>query len=555
MRRTISVLIVISVALFAVVAIADESTAELWEVLAKASPDECFYAVGSDYNQYPLTGSCEDGQLKTNEGYVWGLTKHGANLFFGTAPNVQCLVMQGYLGMTEPVLTKDYVCEFCEGPGFPLGDMRPSSMYMYNQAQGLVSLNDSIPEPSRSLIPGTLGIRSAGSHKGVVFLAGPTPPGSGGVNLFAFNAGNGAFLTATTMTEYSNIRNWLVVGNELYVGVGGAEGGAGSGAVLRWTGRYSSDPEVLFTFEVVGDEMDGIASNLTEHQGRIYTSTWPALGSNNVAGIWMSPLIQDLSPENSNGWVKIWSASDYEPDYVTALAYYGGAIASFDGCLYWGTMHVPGLAARIHIGTYYTEQNPPTEEELGQIYAGTARAASIFRARNPGTPYQTIQVLYGGSLLSSGGNYSTYNPATGWQFLQNLMGQSPLYGLEGFDNPLNNYCWTMRTPKKQGWNGLYVGTMDCGNLYGYTDDTDDIVLPADYELGADLYRFDSSQSSAVPVSIDGMGNPMNYGIRTMISDENALYLGTANPMNLNPDGGWELIELIPKEHGKHQKHQ
>lgn len=541
MRCTISVLIVISIALFSAVAIAGKPPAELWEVMAKASPDECFYAVGSSDNQYPLSGSCEEpGQLKTNEAYVWGLTKYGDNLFFGTAANVHCLVMQGYFGRTEPVLNEDYVCEFCEGPGFPLGDTRPPSIYMYNQTQGLVRLNDSIPEPSQSLVAGTLGIRSAGSHNGVAFLAGPTPPGSVSINLFAFDAGNGAFLAATTMTEYSNIRNWLVAENALYVGVGGAEGGPGSGALLRWTGEYSSDPDVLFDFEVVGDGMDGIASELTEHQGRIYTSTWPALGTNNVAGIWMSPLIQDLSPENSNGWVKIWSASDYEPDYVTALAYYGGALASFDGCLYWGTMHVPGLAAKIHIGTYYTEENPPTEEELNQIIRGTSRAASIFRAQNLGTPDQEIQVLYGGSLLFLRGYYMAYNPATGsWPFVQNLMGQIPLYGSEGFDNPYNNYCWTMKTPKKEGWNGLYVGTMDRGYLYG-------TVFPRRYEFGADLYRFDSSESPAVPVSIDGMGNPMNYGIRTMISDENALYLGTANPMNLHPDGGWELIELTPK---------
>ena len=150
MRCTISVLIVISVALFSASAIAGKPPAELWEVLAKASPDECFYGAGSNNNQYPLPGSCEEpGQLKTNEAYVWGLTKYGDNLFFGTAANVQCLVMQGYLGMTEPIVTDDYVCEFCEGPGLPLGDIRPPSMYMYNQAQGLVRLNDSTPGPSQ----------------------------------------------------------------------------------------------------------------------------------------------------------------------------------------------------------------------------------------------------------------------------------------------------------------------------------------------------------------------------------------------------------------------
>lgn len=65
---------------------------------------------------------------------------------------------------------------------------------------------------------------------------------------------------------------------------------------------------------------------------------------------------------------------------------------------------------------------------------------------------------------------------------------------------------------------------------------------ADFQFGADLYRFDDSNSPAVAVSLDGRGNPMNYGIRTMIVD-NPLYLGSANPMNLNPDSGWELIRV------------
>jgi hypothetical protein len=70
--------------------------------------------------------------------------------------------------------------------------------------------------------------------------------------------------------------------------------------------------------------------------------------------------------------------------------------------------------------------------------------------------------------------------------------------------------------------------------------------------GADLYRIDSAGSAAQSVSLNGMGNPMNYGIRTMVHDSSALYIGTANPMNLNPEGGWELIKLIdahrPKPH-------
>jgi hypothetical protein len=45
------------------------------------------------------------------------------------------------------------------------------------------------------------------------------------------------------------------------------------------------------------------------------------------------------------------------------------------------------------------------------------------------------------------------------------------------------------------------------------------------------------------VDKNGMNNPMNYGLRTMVSDA-ALYVGTANPMNLHPYGGWELIRLV-----------
>ena len=129
-----------------------------------------------------------------------------------------------------------------------------------------------------------------------------------------------------------------------------------------------------------------------------------------------------------------------------------------------------------------------------------------------------------------------------WQTVPNLMGQTPTYGLAGFNNVFNNYTWIMEV-----WNeSLYVGTMDHSYLVlGLVGD----VVPEELQplldnidYGADLYRFDDSDSSAVAVSLDGMGNPMNYGIRTSISGS-PMYLGTANPMNLNPDGGWELIKV------------
>ena len=71
--------------------------------------------------------------------------------------------------------------------------------------------------------------------------------------------------------------------------------------------------------------------------------------------------------------------------------------------------------------------------------------------------------------------------------------------------------------------------------------------------GADLYHFPSAGSAALAESLNGVGNPSTYGVRTMIADD-ALYLGMANPMNLltdplddKPEGGWELLRLTTPE--------
>ena len=544
------VLVAISFVVFCIAFSSPAGAAETWEVIAKASPDECFFGVGSDENQYPMTDLCEPpGQPKTNEAYVWGLTKFGNNIFFGTGPNIHCLVIQGYLGQTDPILTDDYVCEASANP--PFGDMRPPGLYMYNEESGLVRLNNPVAVANQAaalLLQTTLGIRSAGSNDGVAFLAGPS---SNGVNMFAFDAETGAFLGAMNFEGFSNVRKWLVASDgELYVGLGGGEAGVGGGALWRWIGS-KDDLNTLFDFEEVGTGLGGDAAELTEHDGRIFVSTWPGGGGN--AGIWMSPLLAELIPANKGNWTKLWSSTDYDPDPVTAATYGGGAVASFDGWLYWGTMHVPGVAAAAHASVY---GDSPDVIAQAQRLIGTWRAITIFRGRNLGLPTQEIELLYGGSSIYGGSNLQAYlvdpswegspfDPSAprSWQSVPNKMGLVPLYGLAGFGNIFNNYTWIM-----QVWNNaLYVGTMDHSYLLlGGIAGPD---LPSELQpfldgivFGADLYRFDDATSSAVAVSLDGMGNPMNYGIRTALAS-NPMYLGTANPMNLNPDGGWELIKV------------
>jgi len=81
----------------------------------------------------------------------------------------------------------------------------------------------------------------------------------------------------------------------------------------------------------------------------------------------------------------------------------------------------------------------------------------------------------------------------------------------------------------------------CANYKGL-DDIYLFHLPIPFE-GADLWRIGDNSSVAVPVSVNGLGNKRNYGIRTMAATEDKLYLGSANAMNLHPEGGWELYAL------------
>jgi hypothetical protein len=373
----------------------------------------------------------------------------------------------------------------------------------------------------------------------VVLFAGPSL--RGGINVFAFDALTDTYLGSTNLPQYNNIRKWLEVDGVLYTGV--RDTATGAGHVLRWSGDLANP----FQFEVVGN-LGSEAAELAVHDGRLFVSTWPNRRATppEAGSLYMSPPLPDsgLTSQHADAWLKVWQAGDYEPDPVTAVTYGGGALHSFGGYLYWGTMHVPFVAAIAHFNTY---GQPATPAGTIAGIIGSHRAISIFRGHDFGTASQEIELLYGEQLLP------TYQNGL-WQLMPNKMNAEPLWGPSGFGNFYNNYTWTMDLFKGR----LFVGTMDWSYLL---DDGLPLLLeffglPADTQLpvpigdhGADLYFFSSASSPAQAESIDGVGNPTNYGIRTMLADY-ALYLGTANPMNLltnpsdnRPEGGWELLRL------------
>ena len=535
------------------------------KLLAKAAADECFIAIGDDNNLYDpqydnIPVSCSSGDLKVNQAYVWGLTKSDENLWFGTLANTHALVMGplfSEFGLPlNPIQTASWVAEFGESflaqsQGGPLpdvfGDWRPPRIFLFDLATE--QLQEKTP-PGVQLVNQTVGIRSAGTLGNVVFLAGPSFfPNR--INLFAFNTQTGAYIDATALTGYNDIRKWVVHDGVLYAGVGTPTGGK----ILRWTGN-EVDP---FQFQEVG-EIDAKAAYLIVHNNQLYVSTW-----GNDSGIWMSPVIPTggLTDAHVGGWNKVWQVSDYESDPVTASVIGCGALASYGGYIYWGTMIVPGTPALAHFKTY---GEPTDAAELIAGFMGTHRAITLFRGSNFDTGSPQVDLLYGLPALPKYTPDDPLNPKDGgeWDVVPNNMGASPLYGLSGFGNWFNTYTWSMAVLDGQ----LFVGTFDWS--YVFVDFMDMIVQSLDLPIpniedlggffqsipcfyGADLWRFPNANTQAIPESFTGVGNHTNYGIRNMVtSPDHNLYLGMANPMNLLtdptdylPEGGWELIELSP----------
>lgn len=531
-------------------------------LLAKASPDECYNGIGNPYIPDP---SCPSGGIpKVNEGYVFGLASAGTDLWIGTVANMPCLVLSQVLGLIPPHQTSSWVCEFNlsqfgqgQFPGNPewqmrLGDWRPPHIYVYNtQTKALVDRT-----PADPLIHETVGLRAAGTLGDVVLLAGPTlsawtgipvPGTAQGMNVFAFHT-DGTYLGSANLPQFSDIRKFLVVNGVLYTSVRN-NNLPGDGSVLRWRG----DAAQPFDFEVVG-WLDNEGADLAFHEGRIFVSTWPDLNPQKLltephrtAGLYMSPVLPPggLDSSYTGSWIKVWSVDDYEADPVTALSYLGGGLASFGGYLYFGSMHFPLLGAVYQITAY----NLTEVQDILAAVVGTHRPISIFRGSSFGAPEQKIEVVYGLSHMP------VYLPASDtWTVHPNKTGE-PTSGPAGFGNFYNTYAWTMDVYQNQ----LFVGTFDWSYLFPevlelFLNAYLGIPTPVDLQFpypgyGADLWRFPSTDFGAVPESVAGVGNYTNYGLRTMLAGD-ALYLGTANPMNLLtdpadglPEGGWELIAL------------
>jgi len=505
------------------------------QLLAQAAPDECFAGIGQPYPAMLSPGVCPSGSVpKTNQAYVWGLTQSGTKLWFGTAANVLCITPGAEQNPT-PILRTTLVCEYGESQygianGLPpdFGDWRPPKAYVYDT--GASTLTDVTPIDHN--FSHTIGMRSAGAIGDTVFLAGPAL-GKKGVNIFAWSSSTQKYLGSCQASSFNNIRQWRLINNVLYAGVGNKTGG---GSVIRWNGTPQQPFDTTSAtcgFEIVA-HLHGEAAYLTafgDNSDQIAVSAWP---NPNGAGVYLSPVMnaaKGLTAGDASAWTLVWEPSMYEPDPVTANAYAGGAIAYWNGALYFGTMNLVkgGLIA------YEKVYGVPTPQQYTEVFQNTYRAISIWAIQNPSaTP--TVQLLYGESALP------VYDPNTS-TFVSTPTGFTPLYGPSGFGNIYNCHTWSATVFQ----NRVIFGTMD----WSYLQSVDGAPPPAPGAIqpssawGADLWRFDSAPGPAVAENIDGLGNFLNTGFRNLIvsPDGDDLYLGTANQGNLTPMAGWELWDL------------
>ncbi|MEE8171040.1 MAG: hypothetical protein V3T70_10875 [Phycisphaerae bacterium] len=519
------------------------------ELLAKAQPDECFVGVGNPNNVYPWdpqTDTCSNGRLKVNESYLWGMTKADNHIWMGTGANIICLLRR-FAAADGPQENGSYVCEFGSSAFSPplaaaSGDWRMPSIYRYDTIGGILDdMTGTLDDAALMLLNGTVGLRSATNHGGLVFLGGPAL--GAGVNLFVFDAGTGAFLSAAAFPEFDNIRKWLSVDGVLYTAVKMADK---TGAVLRWTG----DAVNPFQFDVIAS-LGSEGANLTLHDGRLFVTTWAQIEEVDEpvqSALYMSPVIPPggLTAAHAEQWRMVWTVDQYEPDPVTRFTYAGGDLVSYQGYVVWATIHVPRLAAIVHVSVY---GEPESDEALGEIQTNTHRALHVFRGRLASAanaqaePNLDVELLYGETTLP------VWNPNAGdggaWQVQPNNMGVEPMCGPSGFGNSANTYGWALAVYQDR----LFLGTGDFSyeaQTGGTPPDADDFV-PAFW--GADLYRFDSLNEPAVPEFTDGAGNFLNLGVRNLIADD-ALYVGMGNffnkladPNDHLPEGGWELLRL------------
>lgn len=574
-------------------------------VSAQAEPDRWWFGFGR--RPEPITPGSErpkGARAQITQHYIWAFTADEAqrSLWWGTVANA---TSAGFVtvapdfdaaGLGSPLRPWDdpenVTCEFdasynsvhgvLPAQGV-VGDAEPVQVWQHDIASGTSTNRTPTLEQCPELNK-VAGLRAAGALGNVVLIGGiqtSTEAGAqagGTVLLLAYRAGDGEFLGWRQFPEWNNIKNFVVAAGRLYFGVGLAEpgeAGTGSGphpptgSVQRWAGD-EHDP---FRFEEVG-LLGNQPSYFTVHKGRIVTGTWAGTGSREHTGVYVSPPLDELSPDSRTRWKLVFSAAQLFPDPITARSMVSFAVTSFDGWVY-ATFGIPSIEPSFtrHLAAH-PEIPRDTLRDLAVAFLRSTPAGVVYRLKDLGEPNQQVELLYGER------KYWTYDPgrgSDGWVLRDNLLHQDPKFGGGGFGDRWNDYV---------GWGAavfrgkLYVGVFNMAKILR------DITLnPAsgllaqmldrpvnavelqvlralafpDSRVAGQVWVFDDADSPAWPLTTTGFNNACTWGIRGVqpIGDE-YLFFGTNQgwqyPVEPRDDpprrAGWQLLRLTPEQQGQ-----
>jgi hypothetical protein len=265
-------------------------------VRAKAAPDECWNEVTTMYplenEQYQFMNlanpsqPCKTGQFpKVNQGYIWGSAEFNGHIYFGTAPNGQCVTEGGTTPLTPPYQNPYWACEFADSAystsnGGPLpsniADNRVPREYDYNISTQTITeitpLLGGSPPASYCGTPGKIvypsvnplcldrlwitlrGVRAttvytepATGHT-YVLVSGPAlVAGNNALNFFAYDITPGSPTQGKWVGEfqlpgYNDQRHWVITNGVYYAPSGQEYAGGAGGNLLRFRGSFAALP-------------------------------------------------------------------------------------------------------------------------------------------------------------------------------------------------------------------------------------------------------------------------------------------------------------------------
>jgi hypothetical protein len=293
--------------------------------------------------------------------------------------------------------------------------------------------------------------------------------------------------------------------------------------------------------------------SLVPFNGRLYTTPVATGSTVQKSEVQMVFESVDLDLDNSIFHFRPVSKSGFDDETNEAIF----ELATFNGYLYAGTRNTE---KGYQIWKTDASGEPPyiwTPVVMDGAYRGSLNELTASMSPFKGRLYVGSGITFGFKEkggLNQQSELIRINPDNTWQLICGERRKTPdgfkipLSGMgPGFGNPFAGFFWRME--KHKDW--LYLGTMDNSVFLLYLP-FENISPGVINEIikrqgGFDLWK---TKNGVLwyPITDKGLGNPLNYGLRTLQSTPFGLFLGTANPFTVgdishtfpNKPGGAEV---------------